>query len=122
MLKMSESSETSLFRDNPAEIARFLTAVLAKDDFPALLAALSLILRAQNVSALSRATGLRRDRLYVTFDGVIEPDFKRVLKLLEGLDVQLKVVPRENPKPKPQLPKLGRPRSFKENDTDQYGG
>jgi probable addiction module antidote protein len=119
---MSESSEISPFRDNPAEIARFLTAVLAKDDFPALLGALSLILRAQNVSALSRATGLRRDRLYVTFDGVIEPNFKRVLKLLEGLDVQLKVVPRENPRPKPELPKLGRPRSFKENDTDQYGG
>jgi probable addiction module antidote protein len=119
---MPESSETSPFRDNPAEIARFLTEVLAKDDFAAILQALSTVLRAQNVSALSRATGLRRDRLYVTFDGEVEPDFRRVLKLLEGLDVQLKVVPRENPKPKLQLPKLGRPRSFKQTDTDQYGG
>jgi probable addiction module antidote protein len=119
---MSESSESSPFRDNPAEIARYLTEVIAKDDFSALLEALSTVLRAQNVSALSRATGLRRDRLYVTFDGQVEPDFRRVLKLLEGLDVQLVAVPRENPKPKPELPKLGRPRSFKPNDTDPHGG
>jgi hypothetical protein len=53
---------------------------------------------------------------------LIDPDFKRVLKLPKGLDVQLKVVPRENPKPKPQLPKLGRPKSVKPNKTDQHGG
>jgi probable addiction module antidote protein len=110
---MSESSESSPFRDNRAEIARYLTEIIAKDDFSALLDALSIVLRAQNVSALSRATGLRRDRLYVTFDGEVEPDFRRVLKLLEGLDVQLVVVPRRNPIPKPELPKLGRPRRRK---------
>ena len=109
------------FRDNPAEIARYLTEIIAKDDFPAILQALSIVLRAQNVSALARATGLRRDRLYVTFDGEVEPDFRRVLKLLDGLDVQLKVVTPENPKPKPALPKLGRPKAFKQNDTDQHG-
>ena len=119
---MSESTQISPFKDNPTEIARYLTQVLAKNDFSAVLQALSVVLRAQNVSALSRATGLRRDRLYVTFDGEVEPDFRRVLKLLDGLDVELKVVPRENPKPKPALPKLGRPRSFKPNDTDPYGG
>jgi probable addiction module antidote protein len=119
---MSESSESSPFRDNPAEIARYLTEIFAKDDFEALLAALSTVLRAQNVSALSRATGLRRDRLYKTFGGTIEPDFRRALKLLEGLDVQLVVVPRENPRPKPKLPKLGRPRALRKNDTDPYGG
>jgi probable addiction module antidote protein len=119
---MSESSNSSPFRDNPPEIASYLTEILARDDFAALLEALSTVLRAQNVSALSRVTGLRRERLYVTFDGVIEPDFKRVLKLLEGLDVQFKVVPRENPKPKPPAPKLGRPRAFRASDTDPYGG
>ncbi len=106
---MSESTDFNSFRDNPAEIARFLTETFASDDFPTILAALSTVLRAQNVSALSRATGLRRDRLYKTFGGTIEPDFRRVLKLLEGLDVQLVVLPREKRKPRPQLPKLGRP-------------
>lgn len=118
---MAEPTETIRFRDNPAEIARFLTEVLAKDDFGALLEALSIVLRAQNVAALSRATGLRRDRLYKTFGGTIEPDFRRALKLLEGLDVQLKVVPRENAKPKPPLPKLGRPKALKVGETD-FGG
>jgi probable addiction module antidote protein len=108
---MSESRDSTPFRDNPGEIARYLTEALAKDDFPAILQALSTALRAQNVSALSRATGLRRDRLYKTFNGEIEPDFRRVLKLLDGLDVQFVVVPRESPKPKPELPKLGRPRT-----------
>src|SRR3978361_875080 len=98
-IQMSESSDITHFRDNPAEIARFLSEIFGSDDFPAILAALSTVLRAQNVSALSRATGLRRDRLYKTFGGTIEPDFRRVLKLLEGLDVRLVVMPREKPKP-----------------------
>ena len=107
---MQKSSDPGRFRDNPSEIASYLTETFAADDFPTILAALSTVLRAQNVSALSRVTGLRRDRLYKTFGGTIEPDFRRVLKLLEGLDVQFVVVPRESPKPKPELPKLGRPR------------
>jgi probable addiction module antidote protein len=111
MRQMSGSRDSRPFRDNSAEIARYLTEILAKDDFPAVLAALRTVLRAQNVAALSRATGLRRDRLYKTFDGEIEPDFRRVLKLLEGLDVELVAVPRKNPIPKPELPKLGRPRT-----------
>jgi probable addiction module antidote protein len=119
---MSESTENNVFRDNPSEIARFLNEALAKDDFSTLLTALSIVLRAQNVAALSRATGLRRDRLYKTFDGATEPDFRRALKLIDGLDVKLVVLPKENPKPKPQLPKLGRPRSFRANDTDPHGG
>ena len=108
---MSESTETSPFRDNPTEIARYLTEILDRDEFPAFLQALSTVLRAQNVAALARSTGLRRDRLYKTFDGQTAPDLQRVLKLIEGLGVQLKVVPRDNSKPKPELPKLGRPRT-----------
>ena len=108
---MSESANSSPFRDNPTEIARYLTDTLAKDDFASVLQALRIVLRAQNVAALSRATGLRRDRLYKTFDGTIEPNLRRVLKLLEGMDVQLVAVPKAHPLPKPELPKLGRPRT-----------
>lgn len=97
------------FRDNPMAIAKHLTCALATDDLPTILAAIRDVLRAQNVSALSRATGLRRDRLYRTFGGEIDPDFSRILKVLEGLDVQLTVKPRKVVKPKPPLPKLGRP-------------
>ena len=97
------------FRDNPTAIAEHLTCALATDDLPTILAAIRDVLRAQNVSAFSRVTGLRRDRLYKTFDGEINPVFSRILKVLEGLDVQLIVKPRKVVKPKPPLPKLGRP-------------
>ena len=97
------------FRDNPTAIAEHLTRALATDDLPTILAAIRDVLTAQNVSALSRVTGLRRERLYRTFDGEVDPYFSRVLKVLEGLDVQLTVKPRKVVKPKPPLPKLGRP-------------
>ena len=97
------------FRDNPTAIAEHLTRALATDDLPTILAAIRDVLRAQNVSALSRYTGLRRDRLYKTFGGEIDPDFSRVLRVLKALDVQLTVKPRKVIKPKPPLPKLGRP-------------
>ena len=104
-----KEGDSRQFRDNPTAIAEHLTLALATDDLPTILAAIRDVLRAQNVSALSRFTGLRRDRLYKTFGGEIDPDFGRLLKVLEGLDVQLTVKPRKVVKPKPPLPKLGRP-------------
>src|SRR5258707_5544725 len=98
--------DSKQLRDNPALIACFLGRAFETDDFPTILGALRDVLRAQNVSAISRATGLRRDRLYKTFDGESEPDFARVLKLLEGFGVQLTVKERAVAPPKPPLPKL----------------
>jgi probable addiction module antidote protein len=97
-------------RDNPALIASYLSVAFATDDLSTILQSFREVLRAQNVMALSRATGLRRDRLYKTFGGDIDPDFSRVLKLLEGFGVELTVRERKVTKPKPPLPKLGRPR------------
>jgi probable addiction module antidote protein len=101
--------EPKQLRDNPALIACFLGRALETDDLPTILGAFRDVLRAQNVSAVARATGLRRDRLYRTFDGEVDPDFGRILKLLEGLGVQLTVKERSTALPKPPLPKLGRP-------------
>jgi probable addiction module antidote protein len=100
-------------RDNPLNIAAYLNKAFAADDFSIILKALNEVMRAQNVSALARATGLRRDRLYKTFRGDIEPDFSRVLKLLEGFDVQITIKPRKVRRPKPPLPKLGRPKKLR---------
>ena len=112
---MAELTPSDL-RDNPLNIAVRLNEAFATDDFALILKALSEVMRAQNVSALSRATGLRRDRLYKTFGGDIEPDFNRVLRLLEGFDVQVTIVPRTVKKPKPPRPKLGRPRKHPRSD------
>lgn len=96
-------------RSNPLKIAAFLNEAFETDDLPKILVALGEALRAQNVAELSRRMGLRRDRLYKTFGGEIDPDFGRVLKLLEGLEVQITIAPRKVPKPQASL-KLGRPR------------
>ena len=109
--------DSSRFKDNPKEIALYLTEAFASDDFPTILAALSRVLRAQNVMALSRATGLRRERFYRPYTtaagrpyaGTAGPDFGAVIKLFEGLGVQFRVEARKVPKPKPTQPKLGRP-------------
>ena len=96
-------------RDNPALIARFLSSAFETDDLATILGALRDTLRAHNVSAISRATGLNRERMYRTFDGTIEPNFAGILKLLGGFGVQLTVQKRMVVLPKPPLPKLGRP-------------
>jgi probable addiction module antidote protein len=105
-----KDADAEQLRDNPAGIASYLSKAFETDDVPTILSALSDALRAQNVSALARATGLRRDRLYKTFGGQIDPGLTRMLKLLEGLGVQLTVKERAEIKSKPPLPKLGRPR------------
>ena len=65
-------------------------------------------MRAQNVVALAKNTGLRRDRLYKTFGGQVNPQLGRVMELFAGLDVQLIVKPLR-PTNNPPLPKRGRP-------------
>jgi probable addiction module antidote protein len=106
-----KEGDAKQFRD-PAAIAEHLTRALETDDMPTILAAFREVLTGQNVSQFARATGLRRERLYRTFGGEVDPSFSRIIKVLEGLDVQLTVKPRKVAKPKPPLPKLGRPRKF----------
>ena len=108
-------------RDNPAAIAKQLDKAFATDDLKVILQAINSAMRAQNVLALAEATGLRRDRLYKTFGGNVNPQLGRVMELFAGLDVRLSVKPLP-PRKKPPRPKLGRPptrqsktRAFEQN-------
>jgi probable addiction module antidote protein len=100
---------TGHFGDNPEEIARHLTEALAANQLQPVLTALNQVVVAQNVAALSRKIGLGRERLYRTFGGTADPWFSRVLKLLDGLDVQLVAVAGAA-RGIPIRPKIGRPR------------
>jgi DNA-binding phage protein len=71
--------------------------------------AINRVFRAQNVQAMARDAGLRRDRLYKTFGGRIDPQLGRLMKLPAALNVQLAVLPLPST-PRPPRPKLGRPR------------
>lgn len=93
MLANSKAILAKLFRDNPAEIATYLTEKFEGSDFDAVRAGLGLVMQAQNVQMLARDAGLRRDTLYRTFGGRIDPQLSRMLRLFDGLRVQACVVP-----------------------------
>ena len=80
-------------RDNPAAITEYLNEALAKNDVQTVLQALSFVLRAQNVKALARVTGMQRESLYRSFSGDASPPIDRVLGFLAGLGVGLVAQP-----------------------------
>jgi probable addiction module antidote protein len=82
-----------LFRDNPDAISVYLTEKLEKNNFDATRTALGLIVQAQNVQILARDAGLRRDTLYKTFGGKVDPHLSRVLKVFGALNLHFQVVP-----------------------------
>jgi probable addiction module antidote protein len=104
-----KKTDAKLFRDNPEAIASYLADAFEKNDMDVILKAINRVMRAQNVQALAREAGLRRDKLYRTFGGETEPYLYRVMALLNALGVRLtvKALP---PRPIPPRPKLGRPR------------
>lgn len=105
-------SDLARFRDNPAAIAEYLAEAFLTKDLRAIVLAINTVMRAQNVLQLAVATGLRRDRLYKTFGGDVNPQLGRVMELFAGMDIELTVkVKALPPSPKPPRPKLGRPLS-----------
>ena len=82
-----------LFRDNPTAISGYLTEKFVENSFDAARASLYLVVHAQNVKMLARDAGLRRDTLYRTFGGRIDPQFSRILKLFAALNVHFQVAP-----------------------------
>ena len=105
------------FRDNPEAVARHLNKSLRTNQLKPVLNALHQILVGQNVAAVARESGLRRDKLYGTFGGTVDPTLSRVLALLNALNVRLIAVPCL-PRSIPPRPKLGRPRKAKSQGPD----
>ena len=93
MLAGNEEDMANLVRDNPAAIAIYLSDNFEENEILKAKTALSLVTRAHNVQILARDAGLRRDTLYRTFGGRIDPQLSRVLRLLEALNVKARVTP-----------------------------
>jgi probable addiction module antidote protein len=104
-----KKADAKCFRDNPEAIAAYLSEAFEKNDVDIILSAINRVMRAQNVQALAREAGLRRDKLYVSFNGGTEPYLYRVMALFNALGVRL-TVKAAPPRPIPPRPKLGRPR------------
>src|ERR1700730_43030 len=69
-----QAFELRKYRNNPDVIAEYLNKAIASEDFAVLIRAIGMIIRAQNVFALSEETGLRRENLYRMFAGDRDPD------------------------------------------------
>jgi probable addiction module antidote protein len=82
--------------DNPKMIAQYLNEALATDNLAFITRAIGVIIRAQNVVALSKKAGLNRVNLYKSFNGTVDPSFGSILKILAGVGVQLVVKARGN--------------------------
>lgn len=109
-MSKSPNSDLGGFRDNPTAIAKYLNEAFQTEDLGTVVLAIKTVMRAQNVQQLALSAGLRRDRLYATFGGNVNPQLGRVMELFAGMDVQLTVKP-VPVRPKPPRPKLGRPPS-----------
>ena len=72
------------FRDNPKAVASHLNKSLRTNELEPVLDALRQVFIGQNVAAVARETGLRRDKLYGTFGGTVDPTLSRVLALLNA--------------------------------------
>ena len=109
-----------LFRENNEAIAAYLTEAFAENELIKVLPALRRVLRAQNVQAVAREAGLRRERLYGTFGGEVDPSLGRILKLFNALNLRFTIVPSARRERRPR-PKLGRPKKNKSSSSSQTG-
>src|SRR3954462_12872665 len=92
MLASNKAVLAEYFRDNPAAVASYLTEKMKENGLDAARAALSRVMQAQNVQMLAGDAGLRRDTVYRTFGGRIDPQLSRILGLFRALNVQACVV------------------------------
>ena len=114
-------ADAKLFRDNPEAIAAYLSEAFEKNDMDIIVSAINRVMRAQNVQAIAKEAGLRRDKLYRTFGGGTEPYLYRVMALLDAMGVGLTVKPMP-PRPIPPRPKVGRPRKHAKSGKTRMAG
>ena len=73
------------------EIADFLTEAYLDDDPAVFVLALGDVVKKKGVATMARDTGLRRESLYKTFNGKVQPKWDTVHRLLKALGVRLAV-------------------------------
>jgi probable addiction module antidote protein len=76
-------------RIETARVAHQLTRSLAENDSQKVALALQEILKRQDLSAIARTTGIRRDVLNKSLGAAANPSLSRVLILLKALDIRL---------------------------------
>jgi probable addiction module antidote protein len=92
-MKKAQTPNHSACCDNPKRIAAYLNKALETNDTAKVVTAIGNMIRAQNVSRLSRNTKLSREALYRSFSGQGVPGFDNVLDVLFAMGVKLVAKP-----------------------------
>ena len=87
-------------------MTRHLNKALDTSDVAVICQAFGEAARLFNIADLARKVGVGRSSLYRTFKGGQSPNFSTVLALLDGMNLQIKVI-REKPRQKPGPEKQG---------------
>jgi probable addiction module antidote protein len=85
--------DTADYLKTEKEIEAYLQAAMEDDDPRSLAVALGNVVRARNVSALARETGLTREGLYKAFSAQGNPSYATVSKVSRAMGFRLQLVP-----------------------------
>lgn len=85
--------DTADYLKTERDIAAYLQAAMEDDDPQSLAVALGNVVRARNVSALARETGLTREGLYKAFSAQGNPSYATVSKVSRAMGFRLQLVP-----------------------------
>ncbi|MFT5663036.1 MAG: putative addiction module antidote protein [Gammaproteobacteria bacterium] len=77
-----------------ADIAEYITMVLADGDSDELIRAIGHVAKAQGMTQIAQKTGLGRESLYKAFKEGSKPQFDTVLKVTKAIGVNLQAVVR----------------------------
>jgi probable addiction module antidote protein len=85
--------DTADYLKTEEDITAYLQAAMEDDDPQSLAVALGNVVRARNVSALARETGLTREGLYKAFSAQGNPSYATVSKVSRAMGFRLQLVP-----------------------------
>jgi probable addiction module antidote protein len=85
--------DTANYLKTEKDIAAYLQAAMEDDDPQSLAVALGNVVRARNVSALARETGLTREGLYKAFSAQGNPSYATVSKVSRAMGFRLQLIP-----------------------------
>ncbi|GHV16606.1 transcriptional regulator [Fibrobacterales bacterium] len=93
MTKIASNFDVSEYLDNEKDIAEYLSSIVEENDIDLLCTAIGHIAKARGMSKIANDSGLGKEYLYRTLNQKSKPRFDTVMKVLKGMDIQLKFVP-----------------------------
>jgi probable addiction module antidote protein len=81
-------------RGNPQSIARFLNDAFETDRASDVISAIGNLARDRGIAFIAEQAGVRREGLYRSLSGDMDPKFGTICKVLKALGMQITIKPR----------------------------